>query len=440
MSYRLYVRALSTTAAASATSEPGETLEPRLFNWVLYDAGGDAQAQGNRDPQSTVEKTLSQNGLSDVLLVGIIPGDEALFCVADIPAKQSRYINQALPYAVEEQIAQDIDSVHLALGSHNAEGYRVAAIDRLRMAHWLELFRDWTHTRLEAIYPDAAMLPVTEGGWSICLDGESAMMGSERGEWLSMQSVNLGMFAHTLAAPASEDVVAEVPVVIYGTDAEFEEQQALLGELMVPGRLAVRRESLELMPLELLAHAHHHHLCRPINLCQRDFSVKDGKANPFKPWRPLIAVAAVWFAVQVAVEAGMGFYYQQQAEDLRQQAMSVYRESFPGDRKTHAGNVRRVVEGQLRVAGADGPAADFVTLMKYTGQQYSNVASTGSVTFNSINYSQSRGELVVDVRAESYDRLSALRNGLVGQGLDAKIGSVVNEASGARGRLTVSGG
>jgi general secretion pathway protein L len=78
--------------------------------------------------------------------------------------------------------------------------------------------------------------------------------------------------------------------------------------------------------------------------------------------------------------------------------------------------------------------------MKYTGQQYSKVAGSGSVTFNSINYSQSRGELVVDVRAESYDRLSTLRNGLSGQGLDAKIGSVVNESSGARGRLTVSGG
>ncbi|MBK1887837.1 MULTISPECIES: type II secretion system protein GspL [Marinobacter] len=434
MSYRLYVRPLAPFA------DSGENPEERLFNWVLYDAGGDAQAQGSRDFRSTIEQTLSQNGLDDVLLVGLIPGDEALFCLADIPAKQSRFINQALPYAVEEQIAQDIDSVHLALGMHTQEGYRVAAIDRDRMAQWLELFRGWPHTRLDAIYPDAALLPVTEEGWSICLDGESAMMASFRGEWLSMQSANLGMFAQTLAMPPSEDVVAEVPVVIYGTDTEFDEQQAVLGEIMVPGRLSVRRESLELMPLELLAHAHHHHLCRPINLCQRDFSVKGGKASPLKPWKPLIAVAAVWFVVQLALEAGMGFYYQKQADQMRQQAMSVYRSAFPQDRRTHAGNVKRVIEGQLRMAGSDGPGADFVTLMKYTGQQYSNVAGTGTVTFNSINYSQSRGELVVDVRADSYDRLSTLRNGLASQGLDAKIGSVVNESSGARGRLTVSGG
>ncbi|MBQ0831939.1 type II secretion system protein GspL [Marinobacter sp.] len=434
MSYRLYVRPLP------PFSDLGENPEDRLYNWVLYDAGGDAQAQGSRDLRSTIEQTLSQNGLEGVLLVGLIPGDEAMFCMADIPAKQSRFINQALPYAVEEQIAQDIDSVHLALGLHVQEGFRVAAIDRGRMSEWLELFSHWSHARLDAIYPDAALLPMTDGGWSICLDGESAMMASDRGEWLSMQSANLGMFAHTLAVPPSEDVVAEVPVVIYGTETEFEVQQAVLGELMAPGRLSVRRESLELMPLELLAHAHHHHLCRPINLCQRDFSVTGGKTSPLKPWKPLFAVAAVWFVVQVVLEAGMGFYYEKQAEGMRMQAMSAYREVFPNDRKTHAGNVKRVIEGQLRMAGSDGPDMDFVTLMKYTGQQYSNVVGAGSVTFNSINYSQSRGELVVDVRAESYDRLSALRNGLSSQGLEAKIGSVVNEPSGARGRLTVSGG
>jgi general secretion pathway protein L len=120
--------------------------------------------------------------------------------------------------------------------------------------------------------------------------------------------------------------------------------------------------------------------------------------------------------------------------------MAIYRDAFPNDRRTHAGNVQRVIEGQLRVAGSSGPDMGFITLMKYTGQQYAQLPGTRSVNFNSVNYSRSRGELIVDVRADSYDRLSALRNGLASQGLEAQIGSVVNEASGARGRLTVSGG
>jgi len=434
MSYRLYVRPIP--PFADADQDPGA----QMFNWVLHDASGDAQARGAGDSRETIEHTLGQNALDNVLLIGLIPGEEAIYCSAGIPAKQSRFINQALPYAVEEQIAQDIDSVHLALGAHTDHGYRVAAIDRERMGQWVNLFSGWEHVRLEAIFPDASLLPRTEGGWSVCLDGETAMMVSERGEWLSMQSANLGMFAHALAAPSAEEVVAEIPVTLYGTAEEFDLQQSAISELNGSGRLAVRKEVLELMPLELLAYAHHHHLCEPVNLCQGMFSSKSGKASPLKPWKPLIAVAAVWFVVQVALNAGMGFYYQNQAEKLRNEAMAIYRDAFPNDRRTHAGNVRRVIEGQLRVAGASGPEVDFITLMKYTGQQYSRLPGSQGVNFNSVNYSRSRGELVVDVRADSYDRLSALRNGLANQGLEAQIGSVVNEASGARGRLTVSGG
>jgi general secretion pathway protein L len=411
-----------------------------MYNWVLHDASGDAQARGTGDSRDSIEQTLGQNALDNVLLIGLIPGEEALYCLADIPARQSRFIRQALPYAVEEQIAQDIDSVHLALGSHTEQGYRVAAVDRERMSQWMHLFSGWEHVRLEAIYPDASLLPRTAGGWSVCLDGDTAMMVSERGEWLSMQSANLGMFVHTLAAPSSEEVVAELPVTLYGTETEFEIHQSGISELNASGRLAVRKEVLELMPLELLAYSFHHHLCEPINLCQGMFSTNSDKASPLKPWKPLIAVAAVWFVIQVALHAGMGIYYQNQAEKLRSEAMAIYRDAFPNDRRTHAGNVRRVIEGQLRVAGASGPEADFITLMKYTGQQYAQLPGNQSVNFSSVNFSRSRGELIVDVRADSYNRLSALRNGLSNQGLDAQIGSVVNEAGGARGRLTVSGG
>jgi len=411
-----------------------------MYNWVLHDASGDAQARGTGDSRDSIEQTLGQNALDNVLLIGLIPGEEALYCLADIPARQSRFIRQALPYAVEEQIAQDIDSVHLALGSHTEQGYRVAAVDRERMSQWMHLFSGWEHVRLEAIYPDASLLPRTAGGWSVCLDGDTAMMVSERGEWLSMQSANLGMFVHTLAAPSSEEVVAELPVTLYGTETEFEIHQSGISELNASGRLAVRKEVLELMPLELLAYSFHHHLCEPINLCQGIFSTNSDKASPLKPWKPLIAVAAVWFVIQVALHAGMGIYYQNQAEKLRSEAMAIYRDAFPNDRRTHAGNVRRVIEGQLRVAGASGPEADFITLMKYTGQQYAQLPGNQSVNFSSVNFSRSRGELIVDVRADSYNRLSALRNGLSNQGLDAQIGSVVNEAGGARGRLTVSGG
>lgn len=435
MSYRLFVRPVPPYA------DPVQNPESQLFSWLLQDASGDAQAHGGADTREIIEQTLAQNALEKVLLVGLIPGDEALFCLADIPAKQSRFVLQALPYAVEEQIAQDIDSVHLALGRHTPDGYQVAAIDQQQMERWLTLFTDWEHVRLDALYPDAALLPASADGWTACLDGDGVMLLSQRGEWLRMQTANLGLLGVTLAAPPSEEVIAEIPVTVYGTESDLEAyQSAIAGLSGGDGRVRLDQKPLEFSTLELLAWAFHQHLCSPVNLCQGAYAVNAHGAGPLKPWKPLIAVASVWFVVQLALEIGMGVYHNQEAEKLQVQAMAVYQSAFPGDRRTHAGNVRRVVEGQLRVAGSGQDDIDFVTLLKYTGDQYSRLSGAGSVTFNSINYNRNRGELVVDIRADSYDRMSSLRNGLANQGLQAQIGSVVNESSGSRGRLTVSGG
>lgn len=434
MSYRLYVRPRPPSKA------PDANLAERLFEWVLLDASGDAQARGTADRKADIEQTLAQNNLENVLMAALIPGEEALFCRADIPAKQSRYIVQALPFAVEEQIAQDIESVHLALGNRTERGFRVAAIDHARMAEWVSIFSGWKHLKLDAIYPDAGLLPLTEGGWTICLEVDTAMLASDQGEWLSVQACNLAMFAETLALPPADSVVAEVPVTVYGSDQEYARQGEDIARFSMSGRLRVAEKKLELTPLELLAHAHHHHLSHPINLCQGEYGIRAHNASSLGPWKPVLAVASVWFVIQIGIELGMGWYHQQTAEQTRERAMAVYQQAFPEDTRTHAGNVRRVVEGQLRQLSASGPDAGFITLMKHTGEQYSSIAEAGSVRFNSVNYSRNRGELVVDVRADSYNRLSSLRNGLTSRGLDAQIGSVVNESDGARGRLTVSGG
>jgi general secretion pathway protein L len=266
------------------------------------------------------------------------------------------------------------------------------------------------------------------------------MLASDQGEWLGVQSRNLAMFAQTLAAPPTDEVVAEVPVSLFGTESEFEHLQADIAQLKASSRLTVKEQTLELMPLELLAHAHHQHLCEPINLCQRQYAIRNEKSGLFGAWKPLIAVASVWFVIQLAVEAGFGYYQHQQALELEAQAMEIYRSAFPGDTRTNAGNVRRVVQGQLNQLQAGGSDTDFITLMKFTGSEYSRLAQGDSIVFNSVNFSQNRGELVVDVRADSYGKLSSLRNGLTEKGLNAEIGSVVNESDGARGRLTVSGG
>ncbi|XKH00911.1 type II secretion system protein GspL [Marinobacter nauticus] len=438
MSYRLFVRPLPPFV------EPAQ----QRFSWVLQDAGGDAQAQGDADLREDIEQTLARNSLDNVELLGLIPADDTVFCTADIPAKQARYVAQALPYAVEEQVAQDVETLHFALGRHTADGYQVAVIDKGQMSVWKHLLSGWHHAPLAAIYADATLLPATENGWTLCLDGAMVLLRSDRGEWLAVRRENLPMFAHTMAEPPAnlvnptpDDVAAEVPIRIFHPVEGYAEEGGVTQHLaQASDRLRVSEEPLELSVTGFLAWSYHQQLCDPIDFCQGEFSLKEKGHHPLSPWKPLIAVAGLWFVLQVALEIGFGLYQQHQAEQLQERAMAMYRQIFPEDNRTHAGNVRRVIQGQLRAAESNGTQTDFLTLLKFTGAQYTALPDTQSVSFDSINYARARGELVVSISADSYDQLSLLRNGLTDEGLQAQIGSVVNEPAGARGRLTVSGG
>lgn len=434
MSYRLYVQPVAPFGALHGD------MEGQRFDWALIDASGVFQANGQNDDRTIIEQTLAQNDLDHVRLIGLLPGDEVLFCFAEIPAKQARYVTQALPFAVEEQIAQDIDSVHLALGSRTDLGFQVAAIDRNRMGIWYELFDAFLGADLEALYADAALLPTRETRWTVCLAGETTLAAGSRGEWFRMNTKNLGVFSYTLAHPEENEVIAEIGLALYGAQADLDTYQDVIRALESEERLRVNREALEMTPLEFLAHAHHHGLCEPINLCQGTFETTDRAGGVWRAWRPVAIVAGLWLALQVCVELGLGYYHTQQAEALEQTAMGVYHDVFPNDTRANARNVRRVLEGQLRVARQQGPQADFLSLLGQAGAEYRRVGGGQSIQFDSVNYSRQRGELVVELRADSYDRLSELRSAIGNRGLEARIGSVVNDSNGARARLTVSGG
>lgn len=434
MSYHLYARPGSERPGTSGTPEA------QRYDWVLLDASGEQQANGIDETREDIEQNMARNSLEGVRLVGLLPGDEALYCFAEIPARQARYIRQALPFAVEEQLAQDIDTVHLALGRQEDRGYRVTAVDHQRMGWWRSCYGDWDGLQLEAIYPDGALLPVADHDWVICLAGDEALVANRRGEWLTMRPENLSVFARTLAVPREEEVIAELDIAVYASEQWFSENEALMTELAATPLLAVSRKPLEGNVVELLAQAHHHQLCAPTNLCQDQYSASENSQHPLTPWKPAIAIAALWFLLLTGGQVALGYYHKQQATGIQQQAMAIYHEVFPDDRRASPANVRRVLEGQLRAAGQQGGDAGFITLMKQTGQQYSRLPGSQAIQFSSVNYSRSRAELVVDVRADTFEKLNALRSGIAGQGMEASIGSVVNDDGGARARLTVSGG
>lgn len=436
MSYRLYVHPV----ALLPSGEGGESWH---YDWVLLDSGGVAAAQGEQQLQADIEQVLAQNDVSQVRLIGLLPAHLVSYCQAHIPAKQLRYIRQALPFAVEEQLAQEIETLHLALGQRRGDNWDVGAIDNREMDVWTARLDSWEGTVLAGVYPDADLVPLGDAQLAIVVQADEALIRVAQGGWFRIPAEGLALFVDALlhqALQSDEAVLIERTIRVYGQEDALEAQRVALAAMEQEPGVTVSREVLTISTAALLAHAHHGGIEDAVNLCQGKFEPDSGRASVWKQWRAVAAVTAVWFVLQVGIELGQGFYYASQAEQLEAQALNAYRSVFPDEPGLTAANLERRLRSRLAANDSGGNNLEFLTLMQHAGYQYSVMPGRNQTQFDSINYSRQQGQLRIDVRADKFGRLDSLKSGLEQVGLQAQIGSVVNEKSGSRGRLTVSGG
>lgn len=76
---------------------------------------------------------------------------------ANLPAQRAAALRAALPYALEEQLSQDLDELHIVMGPRRSDGrVSAAVVERHLLDDWLARFAD-AGLRLEALSPVTAV-------------------------------------------------------------------------------------------------------------------------------------------------------------------------------------------------------------------------------------------------------------------------------------------
>jgi len=103
----------------------------------------------------------------------LVPTEQVRLLEVDLPLANRAKRLAALPFAIEDRIAEPVEAVHLALGAEVApKRYLVGVVDHDYMARWCAI-ADGNGLAHAAIVPDALALPrPAEGAWAVDL-GES---------------------------------------------------------------------------------------------------------------------------------------------------------------------------------------------------------------------------------------------------------------------------
>src|SRR5690606_36001790 len=93
----------------------------------------------------------------------VVPAETVALHRPRMPTRRAAELRQAVPFALEERLAEPVEQLHFALGRRDGEEIDVAVVARRDMHGWLRRLDAAPLPQADALYADAQLLPRSTG-------------------------------------------------------------------------------------------------------------------------------------------------------------------------------------------------------------------------------------------------------------------------------------
>ena len=386
-----------------------------ILQWVVgHQDQVIAQGQAAGPTLNQQLDALDPGVLENANMVFVIPTEQVLLLSCQVPGRNSGQIRQALPYALEEYVAADIESMHIAAGSIKAgQTIHCALIGDEQMSRWKSWLTE--HQIAADVLVSEAQLASVSEDCTVFLAGAKATAVYEQSSATVEREELIGLL---------ENLSADRLVVVGEELSELERSQ-LDAELEVEQHSNVSTFLLERYAKQ-----------PPINLFQGPYALVNKKTGSKKDITTLAKLAALWGVIYIIGLSVQGMWSSYQAEQLAADNRNRYVELFPQDSAPiTAAQLRRRFEGKLRNQGQQVPAGPirFVQLLGDTAPIFS---AKGSV--RSLSYLQDKEEMTVEMELKGYDQVDEIQTELRSRGIDIEVVSAGSIDGGVSARIRAS--
>lgn len=388
----------------------GETPEQQV-SWL---ARGDVTTPTSRN--EPLGRVVEQS--SAVRAVVFAPATPMVTLEAEVPPLGGQRLRQALPYALEEHFAEDVENLHIAHGTRSDSGNMpVVALADEQMAKWQQLFAS-LEFRPHQLLNEALALPWQEGEWSLLLEPHQALL---RTGPHSAQSLPLEQLSALLELTWKQRDEGQSPTLrIY--DARPDEDGFEVGI-----DLPVAYEKVA-DPLRLLIQGTES--APMINLLQGEYSRKEQLGKFWRPWRLTAVLLAVWLVVQSLTAVWELFSLRSRDAELYAAIEQVYRDTFP--QAKNVVNPRLQMERKLDDLRGGGGGKAFNHLLAGSGAV---LAVNKGLTVKSLRYKQ--GELELELDVEGLPVLDQLKSALQEKKLNVEVRSATARGDKVESRIVI---
>jgi general secretion pathway protein L len=396
-----------------------QSVTNQQISWATFNSTGDII-------ESTTNVSLDTIPRQHRTLLVLIPSTEIVLTQANIPSKQWQRIVQAVPYSLEEQLAEDVENLHFALGKGiSASGnIPVVVIARRLIDDYLQQLRKEGFTPT-LLMPDILAVPKPSDGWGILLLDKVALVRTDLYAGFAIEMSCLGIALHK--ALIEHEASPPTKIIIFNNT----EPVTAITELHALG-IPIIEKKHEKSVLALLTQGLNEN--KLLNLLQGDYRPQDKMVALWQPWRLTAALLVLWGGLFMAKQGVDYQHLKQQRQTLNVQIEKIYRETFPEARKIV--NPRVQMDQKLRALRAQqGNISQKDNFLSLLTKISTLLTRTPGFNLNRIDFRQGRFD--VQLTIASLQALEYLKKRLNRLDLTVEIQSATSRNNKVESRLRI---
>lgn len=334
----------------------------------------------------------------------VVPAETVALHRLAMPTRRAGELRQAVPYALEERLAEPVEQLHFALGRRDGADIEVAVAARRDMQAWLQRHASADLARASALHADAHLLPRSADTIHVAQIGDRLLVALSDG-------------AHVLSAGQWSQwrpLLPDLPLRVLGSDGAFHAADAPAPVALTTFLRSVAA-SVDFAP----------------NLRQGEFAPVHQARDQHRQWRWAAVLAGLAVVLMLAETATGLLIERNRRAQLQTQIRDVFEQALPGMRMTADPAAQLAAElGRAGSSTAGNPLARLaeVAPLITQGNRY---------RVHAVDY---RGDAIdLEVVTADVGQLDALRETIAARGLPVAVTGVDPHDDGVRGRLRLGG-
>lgn len=360
------------------------------------------------DENNQTQQAITRGNLADLMplienckIEVIVPGQTILLAAAKLPKLNTQRIRQALPFALEEQLIDDVNTLHFSTGEYQSNNsFPVAVVTKEKMDVWLAELKQANITP-DALTSATLALPFTPDNWSACIYDEMGIVRTGQYSGFSCDKENLNAF---LELQLTEIEQKPACVHLYNFSA-------------IPTAIKLNSTTLNEMMLgedQFLEHIAKWIETYPfINLLQGTYQTTKKSTATKKIWVTASCLAIAWIGFAFFSNLGSLLILHYATSTSEQLINKIYQRNFPQASSVVA--PRQRMEEKLKKLSTTANKNNFLSILGIIGK---NLPKTKGIQLLSIDF---RGnQLTLSISATTFANLDMFTQALTHQGLNVK--------------------